>query len=156
MPTYRTIPESAFSTELGQRTTEVSSSALGGRIVAVSDEWFAPASDLLKPGPAVSLKGQFGPKGALFDGWETRRHNRGADWTIIRLGPKAGATIQGFDIDTANFNGNEAPAAAVFALTQPPDEETAGKGITADDPRVRFRTPGSRDRSLADPPTTLS
>lgn len=30
--------------------------------------------------PAPSLKGQFGPKGALFSGWETRRHNPSYDW----------------------------------------------------------------------------
>lgn len=134
---YRAIPTEAFSAELGQRTTEVSSNALGGRIIFASDEWFAPAADLIKPGPAVSLKGQFGPKGALYDGWETRRHNRaGRDSAIVRLGPKAGAVIHGFDIDTSNFNGNEAPAAAVFGLAQPPQEEDAGKEVTADDLRV--------------------
>jgi allantoicase len=31
--------------------------------------------------PAPSLKGQFGPNGALFSGWESRRHNEsGVDW----------------------------------------------------------------------------
>lgn len=30
--------------------------------------------------PAQSLKGQFGPNGALYDGWETRRHNPDFDW----------------------------------------------------------------------------
>lgn len=60
--------------------TELSSEALGGRIVGFSDEFFSPASDLLKVAPAVSKKGQFGPNGALFDGWETRRHNPDHDW----------------------------------------------------------------------------
>lgn len=80
--------------------TEVSSVALGGKALSCSDEWFAPASDLLKVEPAPSLKGQFGPKGALFSGWETRRHNpEPTDWAIIRLGPKAGASIVGFDVE---------------------------------------------------------
>jgi hypothetical protein len=30
--------------------------------------------------PAQSLKGQFGPNGALYDGWESRRHNPDCDW----------------------------------------------------------------------------
>jgi len=37
-----------FSNVLGTTSTEVSSVALGGKILSCSDEWFAPASDLLK------------------------------------------------------------------------------------------------------------
>lgn len=94
------IEVSEFSALLEGAATEVSSVALGGKALAASDEWFCPASDLLKVAPAPSLKGQFGPKGALFDGWETRRHNpEWTDWAIIRLGPRGGATIIGFDIE---------------------------------------------------------
>lgn len=35
--------------------------------------------------PAVNMKGQFGPAGALFDGWETRRHNPDHDWCVCAL-----------------------------------------------------------------------
>jgi allantoicase len=49
------------------------------------------------------MKGQFGPNGALFSGWETRRHNPTYDWCIIQLGTSG--SVQGFDVDTANFNG---------------------------------------------------
>ncbi|PPQ89703.1 hypothetical protein CVT25_014104 [Psilocybe cyanescens] len=95
--------------------TELSSVALGGRIVAVSDEFFAEAFHLLLVEvPAPSLKGQFGPNGALYSGWETRRHNPDHDWCIIQLGTTG--SITGFDVDTANFNGNEAPAASIHAL----------------------------------------
>ncbi|KAF9482161.1 allantoicase [Pholiota conissans] len=94
--------------------TELSSVALGGRIVGVSDEFFAEAYHLLEVGPAPSMKGQFGPNGALFSGWETRRHNPGYDWCIIQLGTSG--SVQGFDVDTANFNGNEAPAVSIHAL----------------------------------------
>ena len=78
---------------------ELSSVALGGQICSVSDEFFAEAHHLLlvevsiigpihiltaeltsSAQPAPSLKGQFGPKGALFSGWETRRHNPSYDW----------------------------------------------------------------------------
>lgn len=41
--------------------------------------------------PSQSLKGQFGPKGALFDGWESRRHNPSYDWygPLPRLRPRS-------------------------------------------------------------------
>lgn len=88
-------------------------------------------------GPAPSLKGQFGPKGALFDGWETRRHNPTYDWVTLRLGPAAGSNIIGFDVDTANFNGNEAPEVEIFGLRLTPAEEKAGAAPGHDDARVR-------------------
>ncbi|TBU33835.1 Allantoicase [Dichomitus squalens] len=102
----------AFST-----TIELSSAALGGQIVSVSDEFFAEAFHLLLVEPAPSLKGQFGPKGALYSGWETRRHNPSYDWCIIKLGTTG--SISGFDIDTSHFNGNEAPQASVDILYSP-------------------------------------
>ncbi|PWN44477.1 Allantoicase [Ceraceosorus guamensis] len=114
--TWKNIALDQFARKLGSTSTEVSSVALGGEILSFSDEWFAPASDLLKVEAAPSLKGQFGPKGALFSGWETRRHNPTFDWVILRLGPAAGAQILGVDVDTAWFNGNEAPEVEVWAL----------------------------------------
>lgn len=72
------------------------------------------------------MKGQFGPKGALFDGWESKRHNPTFDWAILKLG--APGHLIGFDIDTANFNGNEAPEASVeamFSVNGVPDEKSA-------------------------------
>jgi allantoicase len=93
---------------------ELSSIALGGKIVSVSDEFFAEASQLILVEAPPNLKGQFGPKGALFSGWETRRHNADHDWCIIKLGTTG--TVSGFDIDTTHFNGNEAPHASVEAL----------------------------------------
>ncbi|CAD6893406.1 unnamed protein product [Tilletia controversa] len=127
-------------TRLYAQSSEVSSAALGAHILSTSDEWFAPASDLLKVGPAPSLKGTFGPKGALFDGWETRRHNplpQKYDWVILRLGPTPGAHLTGLDLDTANFNGNEAPEVEVHALRVDPAEEVDGPtfALAEHDPR---------------------
>lgn len=102
--------------ELSTTSVELSSAALGGKVLGCSDEWFADASNLVKPHAAESLKGQFGPKGALYDGWETRRHNPTHDWALLRLGPSGGGRITGFDIDTTTFSGNEAPAVAVYGL----------------------------------------
>ncbi|KAG6378302.1 galactose-binding domain-like protein [Boletus reticuloceps] len=113
---HQSIPPDAFPATFGQ-STELSSVALGGKIVKVSDEFFAEAFHLLVVEPAPSLKGQFGPNGALYSGWETRRHNPTFDWCIIRLGTTG--TIVGFDIDTSHFNGNEAPGVSVDALLAP-------------------------------------
>ncbi|KAL6310380.1 allantoicase [Sparassis latifolia] len=96
---------------------ELSSVALGGCVVSVSDEFFADAFHLLLVQPAPSLQGQFGPKGALYSGWETRRHNPAHDWCIIKLGTTG--SVFGFDVDTAHFNGNEAPQVSVDALYSP-------------------------------------
>ncbi|EPQ57299.1 Allantoicase [Gloeophyllum trabeum ATCC 11539] len=100
---------------------ELSSVALGGRVVSVSDEFFAEAYNLLLVEPAQSCKGQFGPKGAIYSGWESRRHNPTYDWCIIKLG--AAGTIFGFDVDTSHFNGNEAPEVSVDALFSTEEQE---------------------------------
>ncbi|GAA6012194.1 hypothetical protein JCM10207_002755 [Rhodosporidiobolus poonsookiae] len=110
-PTGTPLPLDAFDREFGS-LIELSSDALGGSIVDTSDEFFCEASNLLKVPPSVSMKGQFGPNGALFDGWESRRHNPRYDWTIIKLG--ALGTVEGCDIDTGHFSGNESPASGVW------------------------------------------
>lgn len=48
---------------------------------------FSPLHIILQPPP--SFKGQFGPKGALYSGWETRRHNHGNDWCVPSVCPVA-------------------------------------------------------------------
>jgi hypothetical protein len=47
-PTYTRIPLSDFQKEFKDTSTEVSSVALGGRIVGFSDEFFAEAENLIK------------------------------------------------------------------------------------------------------------
>ncbi|KAK7053451.1 Allantoicase [Paramarasmius palmivorus] len=121
------IPLEKFSDAFGA-TTELSSVAIGGRVLSVSDEFFAEAFHLLLVEPAPSLKGQFGPNGALYSGWESRRHNPTYDWCIIKLGTSG--TIVGFDIDTTHFNGNEAPQVSVDAFYDPSSQDP-----NVDDPR---------------------
>ncbi|OAV96256.1 hypothetical protein PTTG_03462 [Puccinia triticina 1-1 BBBD Race 1] len=113
-PSIQPIPPAEFEQHFGS-LIELSSEALGSSIVAVSNQWFAPAESLLKQHPPLDLRGQFGPNGALYDGWESRRHNPDHDWVIIELGVPSG-TIVGFDIDTTHFSGNEAPACSVYGL----------------------------------------
>lgn len=124
--TFQPISEEELGRTLAITSVEVSSSALGGKVLGCSDEWFAAATNLIKPGPAQSLKGQFGPNGALYDGWESRRHNPTYDWAIIRLVPSGGGRITGFDVDTTTFNGNEGPAAAVYGAYLPEGEQDPG------------------------------
>ena len=45
---FESVELDDFDKVLGTTSTEVSSAALGGKILSCSDEWFAPASDLLK------------------------------------------------------------------------------------------------------------
>ncbi|CED85306.1 Allantoicase [Phaffia rhodozyma] len=115
---FNSLPISGFESVLAATTTEVTSVATGAEILDVSDDFFSPATDLLKVEPSVSMKGQFGPNGALFSGWESRRHNPDHDWVIIKLGPPS-AFLKGFDIDTSFFSGNEAPAASVEGIYSP-------------------------------------
>ncbi|KAJ7072146.1 galactose-binding domain-like protein [Mycena amicta] len=119
---FHKIPLDAFTQEFSA-ATELSSVALGGRVLSVSDEFFAEAFHLLLVEPALSLKGQFGPNGALYSGWESRRHNIAYDWCIIQLGT-CGA-VCGFDIDTSHFNGNEAPEVSVNVLSGLATEQPA-------------------------------
>nr|POE47986.1 allantoicase [Quercus suber] len=97
--------------------------ALGSRILAFSDEWFAAADNLTTPTPPISRPGVFVFSGAWYDGWETRRHNTEPyDWVVIRLGVASG-TIRGVEIDTAFFTGNHAPEIAVEACFASDDRE---------------------------------
>ena len=60
---------------------------------------------------------------------------------IIRLGP-SNNILTGFDIDTANFTGNEGPAADVWGLKLDGDEkevEKQEKSLKGDDARVSFK-----------------
>lgn len=86
---------------------------MGSRILAFSDEWFAGAENLTNPKPPVRKPGVFTYAGAWYDGWETRRHNQEPfDWVVFRLGVASGR-VKGVEIDTAFFNGNQAPEVAV-------------------------------------------
>lgn len=85
---------------------------LGGSVVHANDEAFAVRENLITPGPAVFDPGSFGPKGKVYDGWETRRRREaGHDEAVVRLG--APGIVHGVVVDTSWFTGNYAPEAAV-------------------------------------------
>jgi allantoicase len=94
---------------------------LGGAVVSANDEAFAARENLIAPGPPVFDPASFGPKGKVYDGWETRRRraphpNRDShDEAIVRLG--APGIVRGVVIDTSYFTGNYPPEAAVEGRT---------------------------------------
>ncbi len=95
------------------RLPDLASRALGGAVVAANDEAFAEKENLVLPGPPVE-RAEFGHKGKVYDGWETRRRRTpGHDWAVVRLG--ASGVVRGVVVDTSFFTGNYPPEASVDA-----------------------------------------
>jgi allantoicase len=84
---------------------DLASRALGGSVVAASDESFGFKERLIAPGDPAFTPGVYDLRGEVVDGWETRRHAGGCgDWAIIRLG--APGRLRAIDVDTRFFSGN--------------------------------------------------
>ena len=97
---------------------DLASSRLGGRALVASDEFFAPKTNLLTPGPAVFIEGKYTDRGKWMDGWETRRKRGpegGFDWCIVELG--IAGTIRAITVDTTYFRGNH-PAACSLDIAE--------------------------------------
>ena len=95
---------------------DVASRPLGGSVIATNDSFFTDVHSLISAGPAVHDAAAFGPRGKVYDGWETRRRREpGHDWVIVRLG--APAVVRGVDVDTSWFKGNFPPHASIEATT---------------------------------------
>lgn len=102
---------------------DLASRALAGSVVFANDELFAERENLITPGPAEARE-EFGPKGKVYDGWETRRRREpGHDHAIVRLGVPG--IVHGVVIDTSWFTGNYPPEASV--------EATAAEGYPSPD-----------------------
>jgi allantoicase len=111
---------------------DLASARLGGRAIEANDEFFAPKSNLLKPGKPIYIDGKFTSRGQWMDGWETRRRRTpGYDWCIIRLGLPG--IVRGVLVDTTYFKGNYPERFSLEAL------ELAG----------RHRPPGERAKLRA-------
>ena len=92
--------------------TDLASRRLGGSVVFANDEFFAEKENLIKPEPPVFAPGDFGHKGKVYDGWETRRRREpGHDHAIVRLG--CPGIVHGVIVDTAFFRGNYPPEISV-------------------------------------------
>ncbi|KAL8659762.1 MAG: hypothetical protein Q9226_000258 [Calogaya cf. arnoldii] len=127
------IPADLIDSTFGSTSIDLTSSSLNSSILAFSDEWFAPASNLTNPKPPIRRPGVFVPTGAWYDGWETRRHNpEPYDWVIIKLGVASGK-VKGIEVDTAFFDGNHAEAVEVqgcFDVAEDADAKVVKRGYT--------------------------
>jgi len=91
---------------------DLASAALGGQALATSDDFFAEASSMLAPEPAVFIAGKYTERGKWMDGWESRRkRGPGHDYCLVRLGVPG--EVRAFDIDTSHFVGNHPAFASV-------------------------------------------
>ncbi|GGG06763.1 putative allantoicase [Rhodococcoides trifolii] len=96
--------------------TDLASRALGGSVCAANDELFAQRENLIRPEAPFFDPNEFGHKGKVYDGWETRRRrDDGHDWAIVRLG--AAGIVHGVVVDTAYFLGNYPPFVSVEAAS---------------------------------------
>lgn len=125
MPTIESLePDKPLFVRTG---INLASSGLGARGVYATDEFFAPLERMLDDRAPIFVPDQFDDNGKWMDGWETRRRRDGGhDHAVIALA--ASGRILGFDIDTAHFTGNYAPAIRIEACISP-------DGDPADDAR---------------------
>ncbi|MBJ8344648.1 allantoicase [Antrihabitans sp. YC2-6] len=95
---------------------DLASRALGGSVTAANDELFAQRENLIRPEAPFFDPNEFGHKGKVYDGWETRRRrDEGHDWAIVRLG--AAGIVHGVVVDTAYFKGNYPPFVSIEAAS---------------------------------------
>ncbi len=132
---------------------DLASRQLGGSVVFANDELFAEKENLIRPAPPLFAAGEFGHKGKVYDGWETRRRREpGHDHAIVRLGVPG--IVHGVIVDTAFFVGNYPPQVSVEAVCadgypspaelaqmrwQPLVARTSARGDTANDYPVADR-----------------
>ncbi len=109
---------------IGPELIDLAAERIGGRIVAVNDEFFAPAVNLLRPGRGEFREHEYTDHGKWMDGWETRRRREaGHDWCIIALG--APGRVRQIVVDTNHFRGNHPEACAVEGACLPEDPDVA-------------------------------
>jgi len=95
---------------------DLASRRLGGSVIYATDELFAAKENLIKPEPPVFVAGEFGAKGKIYDGWESRRRREpGNDYAIIRLGVPG--IVHGVAVETSFFTGNYPPQVSVEAVS---------------------------------------
>ncbi len=84
--------------------------------MSATDELFAAKENLVKPEAPVFAVGEFGAKGKVYDGWESRRRREpGNDHAVIRLGVPG--VVHGVEVDTSFFRGNYPPRVSVEAVS---------------------------------------
>jgi len=98
--------------------TDLASARVGGRAIATNDDFFAPKSNLVKPGPPLFIPDKYTSKGKWMDGWESRRRRvPGHDWCIVALGMRG--LVHGVNVDTSHFTGNFPSHCSIEAVDMP-------------------------------------
>ena len=97
---------------------DLASRALGGSVVAASDESFGFKERLIDPAEPAFVPGTYDLRGEVVDGWETRRHAADGDWAIVRLG--VGGRLRTIDVDTRFFAGNHPTGCRIDACVLDP------------------------------------
>lgn len=119
---------------------DLAAERLGGRVVAASDEFFAPKERLILAEAPIWRDGEYTDRGKWMDGWETRRRrdllpgepgfDRAHDWCIVQLGARG--LIRGVDVETTYFTGNFPESceleACVASGVAAPDLDRAWRG----------------------------
>jgi allantoicase len=89
----------------GAHLIDLASRALGGSVLVANDETYAEKENLIKVAEPTFTPATMGPRGQIYDGWETRRRrDEGSDWVILRLGVPG--VVHRVVVDTAFFLGN--------------------------------------------------
>ena len=95
---------------------DLASRTLGANVSAANDELFAQRENLIRPEAPFFDPNEFGHKGKVYDGWETRRRrDNDHDYAIVRLGTPR--IIHGIIVDTAYFKGNYPPFVSIEAAS---------------------------------------
>ncbi len=104
---------------------DLASELVGGAVLAANDEFFAPASNLIKGTAPEWREGVYTDRGKWMDGWESRRRRSpGHDWCIVRLGIPG--EITRVLVDTTHFRGNYPEACSLEACGVGPDDALPG------------------------------
>jgi allantoicase len=104
----------------------------GGRVGAVSDEFYGRPSQLIAPGQARSMG----------EGWETaRRRDSGHDWVEVTLACEGVVTLA--ELDTSYFLGNAPGSAALTGITDDGEVTLLPRTRLQPDTRHRFVLPSA-------------
>ncbi|KAM9354909.1 allantoicase [Pholidichthys leucotaenia] len=115
MAERRTVGQEAEELDFLQ-FNDLACETVGGKVIFATDEFFAPAKNLLKRDPPQFITSAFTQFGKWMDGWETRRkRSPGHDWCIIQLGVPG--IVYGVDVNTSFFTGNHSPFFSIQAAS---------------------------------------
>ncbi|OYN78010.1 allantoicase [Mycolicibacterium sphagni] len=101
--------------------------AVGGSVVAASDESFGFKENLIEAAEPSFVPGTFDLRGEVVDGWETRRHAPAGDWVIVRLGVPG--RLRTVDVDTRFFTGNHPTGCSLYGATLAATDDPCDAGV---------------------------